>query len=85
MNDFFHKNAWAIMILVGGAALNGSIFYLNTLHSAKGEAEIAMLQFEIEKQQAYELANPKSAMSDAREMIKDRAEARIEAYKEKKQ
>ena len=82
MNDFFHKNAWAIMILVGGAALNGSIFYLNTLHAAKGEAEVAMLQFEIEKQQAYELANPESNMSKARETIKARAQARIDDYKE---
>ena len=84
MNDFLHKNAWAIMILVGGAALNGSIFYLNTLHAAKGEAEVSMLQFEIEKQEAYELVNPDSNMSDAREMIKNRAEARIEAYREKR-
>ena len=69
MTEFFHKNAWAIMLIVGGAVLNGAIFYLNSIHAKKGEAETKLMRYEIRKMEAYEISDPGSKYSPARQML----------------
>ena len=60
---------WAIMLLVGGAVLNGAIFYLNSIHAQKGEAEKKLMRYELRKLDAYEISDPDSKYSPARQML----------------
>lgn len=80
LKQFLEKNAWAIMILVGSTTLSATMLYLNSIHSMKGEAEANILKFEIQKQEAYELVDPGSRMSEARKMIIRQAQSQISAY-----
>ena len=54
----------ALMFLSGAF-----LYYMDSRHAMKGEAEKTMLRFEVRKQQAYEDADPNSDNTPARMMI----------------
>ena len=82
MIDFIKRNEWAILILVGGVVLNGVIFYLNSIHASKGEAEKHHMRYEIRKLEAYEMSDPNSKYSPARKMLIQELKSDLEAMDE---
>ena len=71
--EFFKRNEWSILMLIGGMTLGAAIMWLDARHSMKGEAEKTILMMEIRKQEAYEENDPDSKASPARKMIQREA------------
>ena len=65
MIEFIKRNEWSILILAAAAAL----FYLNSIHSSKGEAEQTFMRYELRKLEVYEQTDPGSKYSPARQML----------------
>ena len=82
LQEIIQQNMFALLMLIGGGAAAMFLLYMDNRHEMKGKAqnaatvlEIRQLRREIREKEAYELSDPDSKYSQARQMLIQQAKA----------